>query len=793
MDEAILSNTPRRAQEQEFPSPLGSENPEIVDSLEGQDLSLRQAVRVLRKRKNVIIAATLGCTFIVLAVSLILRPYYASVVTIEIERDQSNPMDSSLGSVASSLGGMDDTKVEMETEVSVLQSDDLAIETMEKMDYEQHEKPYRLHLFGSGDRIASEKGLPLAQAPVTRKILLKRFSDHLKVAETEGTRLIQLTFSDPDPKYASDLASMMIDLYINDRLERRNSSTLQATNWMDGEISGMKKQVDATQDALIDFQQKSGLLALPSPAAGGSSSGSTAPNSGLLIRSPQLDRFVQLNQSLIAAETDRITREAIYRVAKSGNVDALAQMGVSMTSGTSAADPMQASMFGGLLSLRQQEVALKLQIASVQRIYGPNNPHMDDLTKQVAEIENQTKVEVKRIVDRSELDYQIAQKTEDGIREQYATELKTAYDVNNSQIHLAVLQEEADSMRMLYEDLRTKLLEAKLQIGMQAANIGLISRPLPQSEPSRPRPALYTFIAFAGGLFLGGVLAFVVENLDERLVTSVEIEEAVGVPVLSFVPEFEHIFTSAPKTNQSGSPEPSLPRIISWLIRAPRSQVAEAYRVIRTALLLSQPGSPPRVILVTSSLAAEGKSTTTYNLATSFALMGKRVLIIDADLRKPSIHRFVAQNSSQGLSNLLTGTGTLNEVLVQDEDTPALFVLLAGPIPPNPSELLMSDAFDKLLDKCAEEFEMVLIDSPPSMMVTDAAIISRKVDGTVLIARSGSTTRSVLKRVVQTFRRNKAGILGIVLNAVNTSSSEYYYEQGYYGGDGKGYYGNEKS
>jgi len=169
------------------------------------------------------------------------------------------------------------------------------------------------------------------------------------------------------------------------------------------------------------------------------------------------------------------------------------------------------------------------------------------------------------------------------------------------------------------------------------------------------------------------------------------------------------------------------------------------------------------------------------------------VLIIDADLRKPSIHRFVAQNSSQGLSNLLTGTGTLNEVLVQDEDTPALFVLLAGPIPPNPSELLMSDAFDKLLDKCAEEFEMVLIDSPPSMMVTDAAIISRKVDGTVLIARSGSTTRSVLKRVVQTFRRNKAGILGIVLNAVNTSSSEYYYEQGYYGGDGKGYYGNEKS
>ncbi|MGH9342153.1 MAG: GumC family protein, partial [Terriglobia bacterium] len=480
-----MSNTPGIGQEHVFTSPFGPGNTELGDTLESQDLSLRQAIRILRKRKRVVIVTALICAIATLVISLLVRPYYVSTAVIEVEANQSNAMDSALGSVASSLGA-DDYKVEMDTETSVLKSDDLALETMKKVDYEQHEARYFRHWFGGGRRIPAERGLPLSEAPQTRRALLERFSKNLKVEELQGTRLLQVSIYDPDPQFAARIASTMIDQYVNDRLERRNSSTLQATNWMDGEISAMKQQVDATQNKLIDFQQKSGLLALPSSGGGAAGANGVAGSPGLLLQSPQLDRFTQLNQDLIAAEADRITKEAIYHVAKTENIDALAQMGNSLMSTSPASDPIQATLFSGLMNLRQEEVALKLQIAVAQRTYGSNNPHMEDLNAQLAEIDRQTKVEVKRIVDRAQLDYDFAQKAEDAIRAQYNTELKTAYNVNDSQIHLAVLQEEADSMRALYEDLRTKLLEAKLQIGMQASNIGLISRPLPGAEPVRP-------------------------------------------------------------------------------------------------------------------------------------------------------------------------------------------------------------------------------------------------------------------------------------------------------------------
>lgn len=766
------------------------------DGLESQDLSLRQLIRVLRKRKGVILGIALFCVIVVLTLSLILRPYYASVATIEVERDQSNPMDSSLGEVASSLGGMSDTKLEIETEVAVLKSDDLALETMEKTNYEQREYPYGLHWFGMGQRPAEEKGLPLDEAPATRKRLLHKFSNNLNVKEDEGTRLIEITIEDPDPKYAASINSTMIDLYINDRLQRRNSSTLQATNWMDDEIEGMRKQVDATQNALIDFQRKSGLLAMPSPLTSGAAGASTSGTGGVAIRSPQLDRFVQLNQNLVAAETDRITKEAIYRVAQSGNPDALAQMGESLSTSTPGVSSEQTEMFSNLINLRQQEVAIKLQIASTQRIYGPNNPHLMDLNRELSAVSDQMKAEVKRIVSRAQLDYEMAQKTEDGIQAEYNSELKTAYNANDAQIHLAVLQEEADSMRLLYEDLHTKLLEAKLQIGMQAANIGLISRSLPQAEPVRPRPILYTMIAIPAGLLLGIGMAFVIENMDDTFATNQEIEELVNLPVLTTIPDFRtvNMKDSLAEGGPAQVPTPA-GRVRCWLVQAPRSSVAEAYRALRTSLLFSQPGSPPRIIVITSALPSEGKTTIAYNVAASFALMGKRVLLIEADLRKPSIQRFIAQPVKGGLSNLLTHSSDPHEFIVEDQEIPTLFLLAAGPIPPNPAELIISSAFDEVLDKFTKEFDLVIIDSPPAMLVTDAAILSRneRVDGVLVVARSRSTTRSALKRTIQTFKRNKANVLGIVLNGVDISSSEYYYEQGYYYRRGKGYYGEPES
>jgi polysaccharide biosynthesis transport protein len=720
---------------------------------------------------------------------LLMRAYYPSTATIEVEPDRSNPMDSGLGQLAGAMGS--DPALELETEVSVLQSDDLALETMEKTHYEEKEAQYSLHLFGHKGRPVGEVGLPLAQAPLTRKKLLTRFSKNLKVKMTEGTRLILVTIEDPDPKFAAELCSTLIDSYIKDRLSRRNSSTLEATEWMDGEIDGMKKQVDTTQNALIDFEQKSGLLVLPAPSSGASAGAATPTPSVPTVQSPELDRFVELNHSLVGAETDRISKEAIYRVAQTGDPNALAQMGESLSAAPGGLTASQADLFGGLLSLRQQEVALKLQLASLERTYGPNNPHIEDLNRQLSEISDQMRAEAKRVVNRASLDFEFSKKNEDALRVRYDTELKSAYDINNAQIHLAILQEEADSMRMLYEASRTKLLEAKMQIGMQAANIGLISRPLPQPDPARPQPVLYTIIAIPLGLVLAGIAVFVVDSLDDTFSTTQKIEETLGLPVVGMIPKF----ASSANSGEGGAGKPAETssaqrRQASWLVRAPRSPISEAFRALRTSILLSKPGSAPKVLLVTSSVPEEGKSATVYNMAVCFAQMGKKVLVIECDLRKPSLRRYTGQESSGGLSNLLTGSMDRHQFLLQDPDLENLYLLLAGPIPPNSSELLISSTFDDLLEEYSNEFDLVLLDSPPTVLLTDAAIISgKKVNGVLVVVRADSTTRSALMRTVETLRRSKAHILGVVLNLIDTSSSEYYYEQGYYYRGGEAYYG----
>jgi succinoglycan biosynthesis transport protein ExoP len=757
----------------------------LPGGLESEDLSFRQAIRVVRKRKYVVLWLALVCGFLALAVSIILRPYYSTTATIEIEKQQSDPMDSALGQLAGSLGGSDDTKTEIQTQVSVLQSDALAIRSMERTHYEDHQK-HGWSLFGSSARLPQEKGLPLSEASAARESLLKQFSSHLTTTPILDTRLIQVTFEDPDPKFAASVTNALIDQFTEDRLSRRNSSTVQASEWMSGQIADLNKQVEAAQQRLIDYQKQSGLIVFPTSGSSSTQQGGSGAPS---VSSPVLDRLGQLNKDLVIAREVRITREAIYRLAKSGDSDALANMAEAQIATTPGDTSSQSGMFSSLLALRQQQVALKLQLASALQTYGAKNPHLVDLDTQLGELDRQIKDEVQRIVNRAGLDYQMAQKTEDGLQKAYDAEEQEANKVNDSQIRLAVLQQEADSTRMLYQDLYTKLQESKLSVGTQSSNVSVISSALPPAKPAHPKKVLNTAIGLAGGLFLGVIMAFVLDTLDDSVVTSMQVEDLTGIPVLGSIPQFDYTSRLPGRKNHLPAEALASPSG-AWITSQPNSQPAEAYRALRTTLLLSQPGSPPRTILVTSSLPKEGKSTTTYNLAACFAILGTRVLALDADLRKPSLHRLTRNSNDRGLSNLLTSSLDPADFIIQDPQVENLSVLPAGPTPPNPAELLGSVAFANLLDRLSREYDLVLIDSPPAMLVADSSIMSAMVDGVMVVLRSEATTRPALTRVAETFRRNKANLLGFVLNAVDTRSSEYYYSYGYYGGE---YYGDKSN
>ncbi len=770
-----------------IPASLVPENFAFAGGLENEDLSFRHAIRIIRIRKTIILMTALVCGLLALALSFVLRPYYSTTATIEIEKQQNDIMDSALGQLASTLGGSDDTKTEIQTEVSVLQSDALAIETMERTHFENYQKGF-WRFFGHGDRMPDEQGLPLAEAPGARERLLEKFSERLKVVPIPDTRLIQVTFEDPDPKFTASVTNALIDQYTLDKLSRRNSSTVQATDWMTQQIADLNKQVEAAQQRLIDYQRQSGLIVLPAAASNPSQPGS----GGATVNSPVVDRLLQLNQDLVTAQETRIVREAVYRLAATGNADALANMAEAQiaqapTSAGSAGASSQSGMFTGLLALRQQQVALRLQMASTLQTYGARNPHLIDLDNQSAEMDQQIKAEVQRIINRAKLDYEMAQQSEDGIQKAYNVEEKEANKVNDAQIRLAVLQQEADSTRTLYEDLYTKLQESKLSVGTQASNVSIISSALRPARPAHPKKILNTGIGIAAGLFLGIIMAFILDNLDDSIVTTIQVEDVTGIPVLGTIPQFEQP-SRLPGRSRPPTPATLAPPFGAWTNAQPKSQAAEAYRALRTTLLLSQPGSPPRTLLVTSSVPEEGKSTTTYNLAACFATLGTRVLALDADLRKPSLHKLMKLTNHQGLSNLLTSSLSPSEVIRKDPQIENLSLLTSGPIPPNPAELLGSAAFSDLLVHLEGQYDLLVIDSPPTMMVADSAIMSKSVDGVLVVLRSGKTTRAALERATQNLQRNRANIVGFVLNAVNTRSADYYYTYGYYSHN---YYGED--
>jgi succinoglycan biosynthesis transport protein ExoP len=755
---------------------------------------LRNFLSVISRRRVWIISAVIAGCMLAIAISAIMKPSYQASAIIELNKDSSGGLDMDLGqAISQSVGGSGEAlQTDLQTETAILKGDSLALIVIQKLNLDDSPE------FRAGKKVAkleaTEKGLPLDQAPMSRARLLADFHRNLGVAPINGTRLIRISYESHDPKLAAAVVNALIDAYKAQYFQSHYDATSEVSSWLTSQLSDLKANVQKSEEKLADFEKKTGILSLSmmlEPTSGEAASGAGA------IHSVVIEKLDALNEELTAAEANRIQKEAVYRLAAASNGDALIALASNPGSGEAQMSSSAVPELAVLEQIRTQQNALKMSLSQDTVSMGKNNRHVRELETQIAEGESQIQSEMQRITRLAGADLQLAKETEQGIQRQFDQQQTEASKLNEETVEYAVLSQEALSRKKLYEDLYTRLQEANVAAGIKATNITVEDPARVEGRPIRPAKTTNLAAGLSLGLLCGMIIAFTVDRLDNTVVSPVEVEEITAVPVLGIIPTFGKRVHSPyggygvkrQKRAQKSKTPASAP-VLPWILEHPNSEAAEAFRTLRTAILLARAGGAVKVLLVTSCIPGEGKSTISSNLAIAFAQHGKKVVIVESDMRRPSMKQKMAVSNEAGLSNVLAGIRPLDEVLQRGVYHPTLDVLSAGPRPPLPSEILGSAAFDELITELKSRYDLVIIDSPPALVVTDAVSIASKSDATIWVATAGIVTRPQLVRAAQIIERNRMPVIGFVFNQMDRTLDPYGYAYGY---ESNGSYYGEKS
>jgi len=424
---------------------------------------------------------------------------------------------------------------------------------------------------------------------------------------------------------------------------------------------------------------------------------------------------------------------------------------------------------------------------------GPAHPRVLELKNQLSQVQTSLNTEISNVGGRIENEYRAAMQQEKMLRAALDQQKQQANALNQAAITYNLLKRDVETSRQLYEGLLTKMKEASVSAGLKANNIRLVDVARVPAHSAHPNLPLNIGLGFFASIVLGVAFAFAREAMDNTVRTPEDVQMVAGLPSLGMVP-----LNLAPKRVEKQA-QALLPRSAAQEGRpsilthaAPSSHLAEAYRAIRSALLLSSSGKPPQVILISSPLPGDGKTTTSVNTAIVLAQNGGRVLLIDADLRRSQVHKALGLPNGPGLSAVLSGNETLESQITRSREVPNLFVLTAGAAPPYPAELLGSQKMSELIQQFRKDFDFVVIDTPPLISVTDAVILSRQVDGILLVVHSGKTNKGALSRARELLALVNARVLGVLVNAVDLHSQAGYYSYGY-GYSYAKYYGDYSS
>lgn len=707
---------------------------------DGDEIDLRAYWRVVVRRRWLIASVFAAAVLVTLLFTLRQTKIYAATATLIIDISAPRVLDKEQVQdvVETGTGGYWFSKEYYETQYKVITSRAVAQRVIDKLQLARD-----LRFLGLDEVTGQEKLAEALEEVDPADVLQKR----LKVIPVKDSRVVRIQVEDRDPQWAATLANAVAEAYIVDNLSVRSTLTQNASEWLEGQLADLETKLSRSADELFAFKQANDIVA-----------------------TTWEDRQGIISQRL-AAVNDALTKARVQRAQLESRSEQIAALGDAIERGDPSAEAF--AIVGASRSVQDLKIRFleaKVECADAKVRYLDDHPKVGSCEARVAAARDSLQREVKTILDGARREYLEAVQTERKLTRLLEDTKGEAFGLNQHEKRYLELKRTHDNNQRLYEMVLQRLKETGVTGMLQMSNVRILDRAEPPDRPVSPRPVRNLALAILLGLAAGIGIAFLVETLDSTVTTREQIEERLALPFLGIIPRIE-------------LPAGAKPELA--VVKAPTSSAAECLRTIRTNLLFMSPDKPLKVILVTSSGPGEGKTTTAAALAATMAGGGSRVLLVDADMRRPRVHKvFGIPPAGAGLSSLILGEGTLDAAVVHTE-VENLDVLPCGPVPPNPAELLHTEGFARLLEEMGRRYDRIVIDSPPAGVVADAVVIGTQVDGTLLVVKGGVTSRDAAERTTRALRNVNAPIFGAVLNDLDLEDQRYgqyyyYYRSGYY-------------
>ena len=718
-------------------------------------IDLHQLWGVIRRRINVIAGATILGTVLATIFIFQLTPRYTAEATVMLETRKNQMVD-----FTSLMAGLTGDQSVVRSEMEILKSRALADKVAEKLEIDTWPEfnpalrrpgffdallsPFSWVTNAIRSLTTSSSAAALDNEARTRDRKAAEVSllmNRMEITNDGRSYLIKIHAQSTNRNAAAVIANTYVDFYLLDQIEAKFDAVKRASGWLNDQLEQLREKVRDSEHAVEVYKEQNNL---------------TQTTKGTTLSEQQLS---ELNSQLILATADRAQKET-----------SLAQI----RSGSESAAVMNSPL---VEKLRGDEADLRHKKAELSNRYQPSHPTMVNLQSQIDDIKRKIDEESSKTVRGLQGEVSAARAKESSLRDQLASLQKSTNQEGKLDVQLRELQREADANKLLYENFLTKFKQTSSEEDIQQADARLVSSALPPRIPSFPKKTVLIGFSFLASLLVGAAAAFILERLDNGFRNAEQVEKLLGVSTLGLVP---------------GIVRQELPQDV--VVKRPTSQYSEAIRSIRTALRYSDVDNPPKVVLITSSLSGEGKTVFATSLARSVARSGGKALLVDCDLRRPSVSGLLGVSGDPGVLDIFAENANTDALIRIDEESGMHYIPSKGGTA-NPQDLLSSQQMRSFLERMRARYDLIVLDAPPVLAVSDPIILSHFVDTTIYLVRWEATPRPIVTGAVKMLRANGGDIAGVVLSRVNTRkhATYGYGDSGYYYGRYSNYYGYSQS